>query len=86
MSACADGCSRFFKRGAATSLDACICLCATHSAPRGLFLRCVAVTHGWAARAITDGGVLLNTGNLHDLMGALNNPNVDRMDFHYVPM
>ena len=33
---------------------------------------------------ITDRGVLLNHGNLHDLMGALNNLNVDRMDFHYV--
>eukprot|EP00966_Prymnesium_polylepis_P175918 4071906-Prymnesium_polylepis.1 len=37
MSACADAWSRFFKRGAATSLEACNCLCATHSAPRGLF-------------------------------------------------
>ena len=33
---------------------------------------------------ITDRGVLLNNGNLHDLMGALNSLNVDRVDFHYV--
>jgi hypothetical protein len=32
---------------------------------------------------ITDWGVFLNHGNLHDLMGPLNNLNVDRMDFHY---
>eukprot|EP00966_Prymnesium_polylepis_P333368 7388838-Prymnesium_polylepis.1 len=36
MSACADGWSRVFKRGAGTSLEACICLYVTHSAPRGL--------------------------------------------------
>eukprot|EP00966_Prymnesium_polylepis_P258691 5975013-Prymnesium_polylepis.2 len=33
---------------------------------------------------ITDREVLLNNGNLHDLMGALNNLNVDQMDFHYI--
>ena len=32
---------------------------------------------------ITDRGVLLNHENLHDIMGALNNLNVDRTDFHY---
>eukprot|EP00966_Prymnesium_polylepis_P212919 4931283-Prymnesium_polylepis.1 len=40
------------------------------------------VSRTWSS--ITDRGVLLNNGNLHDLMGALNNLNVDRMDFHYV--
>ena len=38
----------------------------------------------WTRAAITDWGVLLNNGNLHDIMGALNNLNVDRKDFHYV--